>query len=503
MKGCQMAVEQQGSVQHNNQQSANHQHKGFAAFLDRYFGIRKAGSSIRIELLAGLTTFLAASYVIVVNPDILTKAGIPFSAGLTATVLVSFLCSCAMGLYAKSPILVAPGMGINTLFAYTLVSGANVPLPIALGCVLWAGVLFTLLAFFNLRSVVIEAIPVNLRYGIACGIGLFIALIGLEGSKFIIADPDTIVALTPITPVTLTFIAGFIITVGLVSRGVKGSLMLGMIVTTLLAIPIGRIWGDGSAYTYGSGLETIVNWSGVFAAPDFSFIGTIDLIGSLQILYIPFIFVFLFTNFVEALSTFMGLAEASGLKDENDMPHNIRESMHVDAVAALISAPLGTSPATVYLESGAGISQGGRTGLVAVVAGLLFVPFLFLSPLLSLVPSIATAPVLILTGLFMAEPLGRIDWKNFEESLPAFLAVLLIPLTFSITLGLSLAVITYVLMKIVTGKIREIRLVMWFVALIAVMLVAQIQAYKFAPTSPEKPTEQSQLISPLNNGLAS
>ncbi len=192
-----------------------------ASLLDRYFQISKFGSTIRTEILAGLTTFLAASYVIVVNPSILSHAGIPFSAGVTATVLVSFIGSCAMGLYARSPILVAPGMGINALFAYTMVVGAKVPLEIALGCVFWAGVLFTVMAFFNLRQTIIEAIPVDLRYGIACGIGLFIALIGFENAKFIIANPDTIVGLTTFNPVTLTFIAGFILTVA--PRGPQGS----------------------------------------------------------------------------------------------------------------------------------------------------------------------------------------------------------------------------------------------------------------------------------------
>lgn len=444
--------------------------------IDRLFEVTKSGSTVRTEIIAALTTFLAASYVIVVNPAILQNAGIPFSAGVTATVLVSLIGSCAMGLYARSPILVAPGMGINALFAYTMVMGANVPLEIALGCVFWAGVLFTILAVLNLRTAVIEAIPKDLRYGIACGIGLFIALIGLENAKFIVANPDTIVALTPFTPVTLTFIAGFIITAALVVRRVPGAMMAGMVVTTLLAIPIGRWWGDGSAFAAGvPDMHTLVNWSGLFAAPDFSFVGRIDLIGALQFAYVPFIFVFLFTNFVEALSTFLGLAEAADLKDENGMPRNVKESMHVDAVAALISAPLGTSPATVYLESGAGIAQGGRTGLVAFVAGLLFLPFLFLSPLLSLVPAIATAPVLILTGLFMSEPMGRINWGDMEDAIPAFLAIVLIPLTFSITLGLSLAIIGFVVMKLALGKPSEVRPVMWFVAALAAMLVAQVQ----------------------------
>lgn len=220
--------------------------------IDRLFEVTRSGSTIRTEIIAALTTFLAASYVIVVNPAILQNAGIPFSGGVTATVLVSFIGSCAMGLYARSPILVAPGMGINALFAYTMVMGAKVPLEIALGCVFWAGVLFTILAILNLRTAVIEAVPKDLRYGIACGIGLFIALIGLENAKFIVASPDTIVALTQFTPVTLTFIAGFIITAALVVRRIPGAMMTGMIITTVLAIPIGRLWGDGSAFAGGT-----------------------------------------------------------------------------------------------------------------------------------------------------------------------------------------------------------------------------------------------------------
>lgn len=413
--------------------------------------------------------------MIVVNPSILAHAGIPFSAGVTATVLVSFIGSCAMGLYARSPILVAPGMGINALFAYTMVVGAKVPLEVALGCVFWAGVLFTVMAFFNLRQTIIEAIPVDLRYGIACGIGLFIALIGLENAKFIVANPDTIVGLTQFNPVTLTFIAGFILTVALVVRRIPGAMMAGMILTTILAVPIGRWWGDGSAFSPETpDVHTLVNWSGFSAAPDFSFVGQIDLIGALNLIYLPFIFVFLFTNFIEALSTFLGLAEAADLKDETGMPRNIRESMHVDAIAALISAPLGTSPATVYLESGAGIQQGaGRVS--SRWLRVFFVPFLFLSPLLSLVPAVATAPVLILTGLFMSEPISNIRWSALDEAIPAFLAIVLIPLTFSITLGLSLAIIAYVLIKLVCGRAGDVRPVMWFVALLAAALVAQTQ----------------------------
>ncbi|PRA46573.1 NCS2 family permease, partial [Pseudomonas sp. MYb115] len=311
-------------------------------WLENYFGIEGQGSTLRREVIAGATTFLAAAYVIVVNPDINSAAGIPFSAGVTATVLVSFLGTLAMALYAKNPILIAPGMGINILFAYTMVVGAKIPLQIALGCVLWGSVIFTVLAFFNVRQAVIDGIPASLRNAISCGMGLFIALIGLVNAKFISADPFTVVHAAPFNPIILTFLAGLMVTIALVARKVPGALILGIIATTLMAIPIGRLWGDATAYwPEGAASVTLVNWSGLFAAPDFSFLGQVDLLGSLRLEYLPYIFVLVFTNFFESLSTFLGISEAGNLKDADGNPRNIKQSMHVDALAALASAPLG------------------------------------------------------------------------------------------------------------------------------------------------------------------
>lgn len=448
----------------------------FAALLDRIFAIARSGSTIRTEVIAGLTTFLAASYVIVVNPAIIADAGVPFSAGVTATVLVSFISSCAMGLYARSPILVAPGMGINALFTYTIVLGGHVPLPVALGCTFLAGLIFTVLAFFDLRSLLIAAIPDALKYGVACGIGLFLALLGLINAKFVVTDPTTIVGIGRFDPVILTFLAGLLLTMAFVIRKVPGALMAGVIATTLLAIPIGRWYGDGSAYSAGADkVATLVNWTGLFAAPDFSFIGRIDILGACRLGYLPLIFVLVYTNFIEALSTFLALAEAGALKDADGLPRYMTQSMHVDAISSLISAPLGTSPATAYLESAAGIAQGGRTGLVAVICGLLFLPFLFLSPLLSLVPSIATAPALVMVGVFMIECIGKIDWRDLEEALPGFLAILLIPLSYSITLGISLAFIAYVLLKLINGKARKVPPALWVTAALSVALIVQLK----------------------------
>ena len=446
---------------------------GIARFLDQFFQIAASGSTIRTELIAGLTTFLAASYVIIVNPNIIANAGIPFSAGVTATVLVSFVSSVAMGFYGKSPILVAPAMGMNALFTYTIVLGAHIPLPTALGCTFIAALLFCIMALFNLRSLLVEAIPVALRYGIGCGIGVFLALLGLVNAKFVVSDPATVVALAPFTAPVLTFLAGCLLTMFFVIRRVPGALMAGMAITTILAIPIGRWYGDGSAYP--PGVPELVNWTGFVALPDFSFIGQIDILGAFKFAYLPMIFVLLVTNFLEAMSTFMALAEAGNLNGEDGMPKNMRESMHIDALAALLSAPLGTSPTTAYLESAAGIAQGGRTGLVAVVCGVMFIPFLFLSPVLSLVPSIATAPALVMVGVFMVECLGKINWGDMEDAIPAFLALILIPLGYSITLGIALSFIAFVALKAMNGKARQIPMAMWVATAICALLVAQLK----------------------------
>jgi len=446
-----------------------------AGWLDRFFAIAASGSTVRTEIIAGITSFLAASYVIVVNPAIVANAGIPFPAGVTATVLVSFFSSCAMGLYARSPILVAPGMGINALFTFTIVIGMHVPLEVALGCTFLAGLIFTLLALFDLRTLLIVAIPPALKYGIACGIGLFLALLGLVNAKFVIGAPVTVVGVGPFNAVILTFLAGLVLTMGLVLRKLPGALMAGVILTTLLAVPIGRWYGDGSAYSIGGTVATLVNYTGLVAAPDFSFIGRIDILGACRLGYLPVIFVLVFTNFVDAMSTFLALAEVGSLKDADGLPRYMRQSMHVDALSSLISAPLGTSPGTAYLESASGIAAGGRTGLVAVICGLLFLPFLFLSPLLSLVPAVATAPALVMVGLFMMEGVAKIDWHDLEEAIPAFLALLLIPLSYSITLGISIAFIAYVVLKAIAGRAGQVKPALWVAAAFSAALIWQLK----------------------------
>jgi AGZA family xanthine/uracil permease-like MFS transporter len=421
--------------------------------------VERNGPSVRTEVIAGLSSFLATSYIIIVNPSILSQTGMPFNAVVTATVLVCAFSSVMMGVYAKNPILVAPGMGINAFFTFSVVLGMNVPFTVALGAVFWAGVVFMLLSIFNIRTQLLRAIPKPLRYAVAAGIGLFITLIGFVNGGFVVKNPATVVGLGELGPAVLTFLAGLLVTAVLVVRKIRGAVLYGVLFTTLLALPIGRLYG---------GTEALVKWSGAVALPDFSLLFSLDLVGSLSWAMAPVIFAFVFTGMFDGLSTFVGLSEAAGLLDENGEPRNIRNSLITDAAATIVAGITGSSPGTAYIESAVGIEAGGRTGLTAIVGGLLFLPFLFLSPLLSAVPILATAPALVLVGTFMIQPVVNIRWGRMDESIPAFLAMVIIPFTYSITQGLVWGFLSWTAIKVLTGKWEEISVAMWIVDIFAI-----------------------------------
>ncbi len=417
------------------------------------FDLTSNRTTVGTEVLAGLTTFLATMYIIVVNPAILGEAGMPFAGVLTATVLVSAFASLAMGLYANNPIVLAPGMGLNAFFAYSVVLGGGVEWQTALGAVFWAGIVFLVLSVANIRTRIVRAIPVQLRYGIAAGIGLFICLIGFANAGFVVANPATIIGRGALDANTLTFLAGLALTAVLIVRRVPGALVLGIVVTTLLAVPVGRLWGD----------TVLVQWKGVMAPPDFSLLGRLDLAGSLRLALWPVIFAFVFTDMFDSLATFVGVAEAGNLKDENGDPRNIRQSLIVDALATIAAALCGSSPATSYIESATGIREGGRSGLTAVVAGLCFLPFMFFSPLLSVVPAIATAPALVLVGVYMITPVAAVDWHAMDEAIPAFLAMFCIPVTYSITQGIIWGFLSWTLLKIARGRWGDVPVTLWVI----------------------------------------
>lgn len=414
-----------------------------------FFDLDRQKTTVSTEIVAGIASFLATSYIIVVNPAILSQTGMPFSGVLTATVLVSFFSTLMMGLYARNPILVAPGMGLNAFFTFTAVAALKIPWTQALGAVFWSGVFFLVLTLLNIRVWILKAIPKPLRYAIAGGIGLFITLIGLTNAGFIIHRPATLIGIGPMTPSVLTFLLGLLVTAILIARKIKGAILYGILITTIVAWPLGRWWG---------GQLPLVNIKELVALPDFSLIGKLDLIHSFRWSFIPIIFSFIFTDLFDSVSTLVGLAEAADLLDEKGEPRHVRRALFTDAVATLLAGLLGSSPGTAYIESAVGIEAGGRTGLTAVVAALLFLPFLFLSPLLAAVPAIATAPALVLVGVFMLRPVSRIQWQQPDEAIPAFLALVLIPFTYSITQGIIWGFLSWTLIKAGSGRYRELTL---------------------------------------------
>jgi len=421
-----------------------------------FFRLQQHGTTVSTEVIAGLSSFLATSYIIIVNPAILSQTGMPFSGVLTATVLVCFFSTAMMGLYARNPILVAPGMGLNAFFTFTAVATLKVPWPVALGAVFWSGIFFLLLTLLNIRVYILRAIPRPLRYAIATGIGLFIALIGLENAKFIVHHPATLVGPGRLTPAIITFLIGLLFTAILIARKVKGAILYGILFTTLLAWPLGRWWGTESWSLAGS--IPLVKSQGWWAAPDFSLLFRLDLVHSLRWAAFPVIFSFIFTDLFDSLSTLVGLAEAAQLLDEKGEPRHVQRALLTDAVSTTIAGLFGSSPGTAYIESAVGIEAGGRTGLTAVVAAALFLPFLFLSPLLAAVPAIATAPALVLVGVFMLRPVTNIRWQTADEAIPAFIAMVLIPFTYSITQGIIWGFLSWTILKIFSGKTKEIGL---------------------------------------------
>lgn len=387
----------------------------------------------------------------------------PFSGVLTATVLVCFFSSLMMGLYARNPIIVAPGMGLNAFFTFSVVQGMNVAWQIALGAVFWSGIIFLLLSAFNIRAHIVQAIPKPLRYAVASGIGLFIALIGFINAGWIVHHPATIIGMSKLNPSLITFLLGLAFMIVLTLRKVKGAILIGIIFTTLLAYPLGRWWGTIS----------IVNYTGLWSAPDFSLLFQLDLIHSLSWAMVPVIFAFVFTDMFDSLSTFVGLAEASQLLDENGEPRNIKQSLVTDAASTTLAGLVGSSPGTAYIESAVGIEAGGRTGLTAIIAAVLFLPFLFLSPLLSAVPAIATAPALVIVGIFMIQPVTKINWQQWDEAVPSFLAMVLIPFTYSISQGIIWGFLSWTLLKVVSGKHKEVSTTLWIIDIFCIISLTQ------------------------------
>jgi AGZA family xanthine/uracil permease-like MFS transporter len=428
--------------------------------LERLFHVRAAGSTPGREVLGGVTTFLTMAYILAVNPVFLTAAGIPLEGAILATALSAALATLVMAFVANYPIALAPGMGMNAFFAYGICVGSGVPWQTALGMVFWAAVVFIVLTLTGARRVLVRAVPKVIQLAGAVGIGLFIAFIGLEQGGLVHADPNTLVAIGNLrsAPALLTLF-GLAVSLILLARGVRTAIFWGLAATLAAALLTGVIPPPAR----------------LLSAPSFALPGLqIDILGALRLRYVPLILVLLFFALFDTLGTLMGVAHEAGLLKDGELPR-IERALAADATGMLGGSLLGTSPVTSYIESGAGVGVGARTGLASVVTGVLLLLSLFFAPLVALVgqslgPGLnpVTAPALILVGILMVGAVREIDWTDATEAAPAFFTALLMPLTFNISHGLAAGIIVYVLVKTAAGRFREVH---WLMAALAVLFV--------------------------------
>ena len=407
--------------------------------------------SLSADVIGGLTTFVTMSYIVIVNPAILAApgTGMPFGGVLSATVLVAFSMTLLMGLYARLPFAVAPGMGLNAFFAFTIVVQREVPWPTALGMVFWAGVLFLLVSATPLREQMALAIPAGLRIAASAGIGLLLTFIGLRSAGLITADQATLVRAGTVDHRAAFLLLGLAVAVALMRRNNPLAFLSSIAAVTTLSWAFGYVRAPSS----------------LLSAPDFSSVLLrLDPIGALRLSLLPAIVSILFTDLFDSLSTFLGVSKAAGLTQPDGRPINLRRGLIVDAWATLGAALAGSSPGTAYVESIAGIRMGGRTGRASVVTALCFLPCFFIAPLVAAVPGYATAPVLVLVGVAMFRTVTEIDFDTVEDSLPPFVTLVLIPLTFSITQGILWGFVLHALLYTLAGRAREVRPTLWALA---------------------------------------
>ena len=415
-------------------------------------------ATLRRDVIGGITTFVTMAYIVIVNPAILAGpgTGMPFTGVLTATVLIASVMTLAMGLYARLPFAVAPGMGLNAFFAFTVVLQNKVPWPVALGIVFWAGVIFLALSVTPLRETIALAIPPSLRAATAAGIGLLLTFIGLRSAGVIAADPATLVRLGTLDHRAAFLLLGVLVAAALMRREHPLAFLASIGVVTALSWLLG----------YERAPERLIS------PPDFdSAFLALDVWGALKLSLLPTIISIFFTDLFDSLSTFIGVSRAAGLTEADGRPLNLRRALIVDAFATLGAGLAGTSPGTAFVESIAGIRMGGRTGRASVVTALCFLPCFFIAPIAAAVPAYATAPVLVLVGLAMFESVRDLDFTRIEQALPAFVTIVLIPLTSSITEGILWGFLLYAVLHLVVGRGREISIVLWVLAAVSAGLL--------------------------------
>ena len=423
-----------------------------SSILEKFFHLKSNGTSVKQELLAGFTTFITMAYIIFVNPQMMSASGMDYGASFVGTCLAAALACIVMGLYSNWPVALAPGMGLNAFFTYTVVGEMGYSWEVALGAFFLAVILFVILSVTPLRKWMLESIPLNLRIAMGSGVGLFIGFIGLKSGGIIIANEATFVSLGNFLQIeTFLSAAGFLLIAVLASRNITGAILIGVLSVTCLGLILNNIQFQGLV-SYPPSL-----------APIFL---KLNILGALDVAMVSVIISFLFVNLFDTAGTLLGVANRAKLSDENGTIKNFDKALKADSGSSVAGSFFGCSPVTSYVESSAGVEAGGRTGLTAIFVGALFLVAIFFSPLAAIVPAYATAGALIYVAILMLSGMEKLDWSDFTELLPALIMIIMIPLTFSIANGIALGFISYVVMKIFTGNIKNISSGAWFLALI-------------------------------------
>ena len=423
------------------------------SFLQQFFKLKEKGTSSKTEIIAGITTFFTMVYIVFVNPSVLGDAGMDKQVVFVTTCLIAGFGTIAMGLFSNLPIALAPAMGLNAFFAYVVVGKLGYSWQVGMGTIFWGSVGLLLLTIFQIRYWLMASIPLSLRVGIGAGIGFFIALIGFKNMGLVVANPATLVALGDLhSPQVLLGILGFFIIVVLAARNIYSGVLISIATVTALAL-----YFDESVMFYG-----IVSMPPALT----QVVGQVDIAGALDTALIGIIFSFLLVNLFDSSGTLLGVTDKAGFSDEKGRFPKMKQALYVDSASAVVGSYIGTSAISTYIESGAGVSVGGRTGMTAVVVGLLFLLTIFFSPLAGMVPAYATAGALVYVGILMASSLIKVQWDDLTEATPAFITAAMMPFTYSITEGIAFGFISYCVMKVGTGRWREVNAPVWVVSLL-------------------------------------
>lgn len=423
---------------------------------EKFFKLSENNTTVKTEVIAGITTFMTMAYILAVNPDILSAAGMDKHAVFSATAIASIVATLVMSLVAKLPFALAPGMGLNAFFAFTVCLGMGYTWQFALTAVFLEGIIFMLLTVFNIREMIVNAIPINMKHAISAGIGLFIAFIGMQNAGLIVNNDAVLVGLGDIHSTNvLVMLFGVILTGVLLAKNVKGALLIGIFATTLLGIPF-----DVTHLPEGGLISTPPSIAPIAFQFDFSQVFTMDMLVVL--------FTFLFVDMFDTVGTLVGVASKANMIDENGKLPRVKQALFADSIGTTVGAMLGTSTVTTYVESASGVSEGGRTGLTSLTTAGMFFLSLFLAPLFLMVPAAATAPALILVGAFMLSPILKVNFDDITETIPVFLTVIMMPLAYSIAEGVVFGMLSYVILKVLSGKFKDIS---WVTVVLASLFI--------------------------------